>query len=100
MRCTRSSATRTTRPCPCCGGTGRVKNDFTVALEIRREVLKLSKSLTPGETVLVRSTPDVAKVLRGDGQGILDDVGEELEVSIEIREEENLPAARYEIAVV
>ena len=89
-----------TRPCPCCGGTGRVKNDFTVALEIRREILKLSKSLTPGETLLVRSTPDVAKVLRGEGQGILDDVGRELEVSIEIRDEESLPAARYEIAVV
>jgi ribonuclease G len=89
-----------TRSCPCCGGTGRVKNDFTVALEIRREILKLSKSITAGETILVRSTPEVTKVLRGGEQGILDDVERELEVSIVLREEENLPAAHYEISVV
>jgi ribonuclease G len=89
-----------TRPCPCCGGTGRVKNDFTVALEIRREILKLSGSLTPGETILVRSTPDVASVLRGEERGILEGVEKQLEVSIVLREEENLPPAHYEIAVV
>ncbi len=88
-----------TRSCPCCGGNGRVKNDFTVALEIRREILKLSGSLTPGETVLVRSTPEVVKALRGE-LGILDGLERDLEASIEIREEENLPAAHYEIAVV
>ncbi len=88
-----------TRPCPCCGGNGRVKNDFTVALEIRREILKLSGSLGPGETVLVRSTPEVVKTLRGE-LGILEGLERDLEASIEIREEETFPAAHYEIAVV
>ena len=89
-----------TRPCPCCGGNGRVKNDFTVALEIRREILKLSDSLTPGETVVVRSTPEVAKVLRGEEKGLLEDVERALEISVVLREEESLPAAHYEIGVV
>ena len=89
-----------TRPCPCCGGNGRVKNDFTIALEIRREIRKLSSSLSPGETVLVRSTPEVAKVLRGEEKGILDDIERDLEISVVLREDESLPAAHYEIAVV
>ncbi len=89
-----------TRSCPCCGGNGRVKNDFTVALEIRREIRKLSGSLSPGETVLVRSTPEVAKVLRGEGIGMLEDLERDLEISVVLREEDSLPAAHYEIAVV
>ncbi|MGH9442309.1 MAG: Rne/Rng family ribonuclease [Thermoanaerobaculia bacterium] len=89
-----------TRPCPCCGGNGRVKSDMTVALEIRREILKLSRSLTAGETILVRSTPEVAKALRGTDKGILDDVEKELEISIVIREDDTLSAAHYEIAAV
>jgi ribonuclease G len=89
-----------TRPCPCCGGNGRIKNDFTVALEIRREILKLLGSLSPGEAILVRSTPEVVKALRGEEHGILEEVERGLEGSIILREEETLPAAHFEIAVI
>ena len=89
-----------TRPCPQCGGSGRVKNDFTVALEIRREILRLAGSLSTGETILVRSSPEVARVLRNGDRGILQELERELEISVVLREEEALPASRYEIAVV
>jgi Ribonuclease G/E len=48
----------------------------------------------------VRSTPEVAKVLRGEERGILEDIERELEISVVVREEDSLPAAHYEIAVV
>jgi ribonuclease G len=89
-----------TRSCPGCGGSGRVKNDFTVALEIRREILKLAPSLSAGETVLVRSTSEIAQALRDDDRSILKDIERELDVSVVIREEDHLAAASYEIAVV
>ena len=89
-----------TRSCPSCAGSGRVKNDFTVALEIRREIGKLAPSLTAGETVLVRATPEVAKALRGEEGGILEDVERELRVAVVLREEDSFPAAHYAIAVV
>ena len=88
-----------TKPCPSCGGNGRVKNDFTVALDIRREIMKLARSFTAGETILVRVSADVVRLLREEKR-ILDDVERELEVSIVLREDETLPPARYEIAVL
>ena len=78
----------------------RVKNDFTVGLEIRREILKLARTLSAGETVLVRVTPEVARLLQGEEKRILEDVERELEISVVLREEESLPPARYEIAIL
>jgi Rne/Rng family ribonuclease len=88
-----------TKPCPSCGGNGRVKNDYTLALDIRREIMKLARSFTSGETILVRASGDVVRLLREEKR-ILDDVERELEVSIVLREDEMLPPARYEIAVL
>jgi ribonuclease G len=89
-----------TQPCPSCGGSGRIKNDLTLVLEIRREILKLSGSLTPGETVIVRVSPEVGKLLREDEKGLIEEIERDLEISVVLREDENLPPARYEIAAV
>jgi ribonuclease G len=89
-----------TQPCPSCGGSGRIKNDFTLALEIRREILKLSRSLPPGETVLVRLPPDVGRLLRGEEKGLIEGIERDLEISVVLRDDEGLPPSRYEIAIV
>ena len=47
----------------------------------------------------MRASGDVVRLLREEKR-ILDDVERELEVSIVLREDEMLPPARYEIAVL
>ena len=89
-----------TKPCPTCAGNGRIKNDFTLGLEIRREIVKMGRSFTSGETVLVRATPEVGRVLRDEEKRILESVERELEISIVVREDEALPPGHYEIAIL
>lgn len=89
-----------TQPCPTCSGSGRIKSDFTLALEIRREILKLSGSLSPGDSVLVRLPAEVGRLLREEEKGLLEEIERDLEVSVVLREDEGLPPARYEIAIL
>jgi ribonuclease G len=89
-----------TKPCPSCGGNGRIKNDFTVGLEIRREIVKMARSFSAGETILVRATPDVARLLRDEETRILETVERELEISVVLREDDTLAPAQYEIAIL
>ena len=89
-----------TQPCPSCGGSGRIKNNFTLALEIRREILKLSGSLTAGETVMVRLPPEVGRLLRDEEKELIEEIERDLEVSVVLRVDETLPPAHYEIAIL
>ena len=52
-----------TRACPDCSGSGRVRSDLTVALDLRRALLAPPDLFTAGETVRVRVRPGVARVL-------------------------------------
>ena len=89
-----------TKACPSCAGSGRIKNDLTVGLEIRREIVKMARSFSAGETILVRVPPDVARLLRDDESRILATVERELEISVVVREDEGMGPARYELAIL
>jgi ribonuclease G len=88
------------RTCPSCAGSGRVKSDFTLAMEIRREVFKLARSITPGDTVVVRVTSEVQKLLGQDEPWIVEELERELEISVALRADEALEPARYQIDIV
>ena len=47
-----------TQACPYCGGSGRIKSNTTIALEIWRELMKL-RDLHEGQDVIVRVNPVV-----------------------------------------
>ncbi|MEP6800966.1 MAG: Rne/Rng family ribonuclease, partial [Acidobacteriota bacterium] len=49
-----------TRPCPGCSGRGRVRTDLTLALELRRDLLRPPTLYNPGETIRVRVPPSLA----------------------------------------
>jgi len=89
-----------TRSCPFCGGSGRIKNDFTVAVEIGRAIMKLAGSVSAGDTVLARVRPEVGKILREDEPAILEEAERGLEITVTLQEDEELAPSRYEIAVV
>ena len=86
-----------TRSCPDCGGSGRVKTDLTVALELRRGLLAPPQSFVAGETVRVRVRPSLARFLAEEEPGLLSDVERELSIRVELVADETLPPARYEI---
>jgi ribonuclease G len=70
-----------TRPCPCCSGRGRVLSELTLALELRREIIRTAHA--PGETVRVRVPPSLAKLLAEDEKGLLEDVQVDLEIEVD-----------------
>ncbi len=86
-----------TRFCPDCGGSGRVKTDLTVALELRRALLAPNQTFVAGETVRVRVRPSLARFLAEEEVGLLSDVERELSVRVVTVPDETLPPARYEI---
>src|SRR5260370_38582391 len=52
-----------TRSCPDCGGSGRVKTDLTVALDLRRALQRYLPIYATGETIRVRVTPSLARTI-------------------------------------
>ena len=86
-----------TRPCPDCGGSGRVKTDLTVALDLRRALLKTPSLYSPGEGVRVRVRPTLARFLAEEEPELLADAESRLSVSIELVPDETLPPAGYSI---
>jgi ribonuclease G len=84
-----------TRACPTCGGSGRVKTDLTLALDLRRELLALAHLLTPGQTVRIRVQPSLAHLLEEEESKILPEAAETLGVTLELLSDEG--AAGYEI---
>ncbi len=86
-----------TRGCPACLGSGRVKSDRTVALDLRRALLSPPNLFTPGETVRVRARPAVARLLTDEDPGILADTEAALGIRVEVVPDEALAGAGFEI---
>ena len=77
-----------TRPCPWCAGSGRVKTDLTVALDLRRALLSRARLFSAGETIGVKVRPGVVRLLTEDDSTILSEVEASLNVSIALRPDE------------
>ncbi|MDR3562873.1 MAG: Rne/Rng family ribonuclease [Negativicutes bacterium] len=54
--------------CPCCDGRGLVRSPETVAIAVRRELRKLSKSQPAGGRLVIQVHPRVAEELRRQGE--------------------------------
>jgi Ribonuclease G/E len=86
-----------TRPCPCCGGSGRVKTDLSVALDLRRQLLAAAPLYTPGETVRLRVRSSLAKLLAEEEPDVLPEIESRLKVRLDLVEDDTLPPTEYEI---
>jgi ribonuclease G len=62
-----------TEPCPYCSGAGTIKSSSTVCYEILSEMKKVGADLD-GPGVLLRVNPDIARALKEEEQGVLDDL--------------------------
>ncbi len=77
-----------TRSCVECSGSGRIKTDLTVALDLRRALLSPPILFSAGQTVRVRVRPGVTRLLAEEDPRILEEVERALNVRVELTEEE------------
>ena len=85
-----------TRGCPACSGSGRVKSDRTVALDLRRALLAPPNLFTAGETVRVRVRPGVARVVQEEPE-LLTDAEMQIGIRLELVPDEALAGSGFEI---
>ena len=85
-----------TRGCPACSGSGRIKSDRTVALDLRRALLSPPHLFTAGETVRVRVRPGVARAVEEEPELLADAEGE-LGIRLELVSDETLTGSGFEI---
>jgi ribonuclease G len=86
-----------TRACPGCGGSGRIKTDLTVALDLRRALLEPPRLFAAGETLRVRVRPDVARLLAAEETALVEELESELSVTLELEPDEAVPAEGFEV---
>ena len=86
-----------TRACPACAGSGRVRSDLTVALDLRRALLAPGGLYAPGETVRVRVRPTLAHLLEVEQPNLLADASARLGVEVALLPDETLPPDGFEI---
>jgi ribonuclease G len=84
------------RTCPYCTGTGRIKTDVTMVLEIRRELEKIAASLN-GRRLAIRANPDVAHQLEVDGRKLVAGIRGLSGADITIRADATLHHEQFEI---
>jgi Ribonuclease G/E len=86
-----------TRSCPDCGGSGRVKTDLTVALDLRRALQRHLPVYASGETIRVRVTPSLARMISEEEPDFFGDMEAESGLRIELLEDPALPPAVFEV---
>lgn len=77
------------KTCPSCDGTGFIKSEETIRLEIERKIRKLAKE-SPSKAFLIRVNPDIASLLIGKGGKNLKNIEVMTKKYIAIKSDENL----------
>jgi len=81
-----------TQPCPYCAGSGRIKSNTTISLEIWRELMKL-RDLHEGQDVIVRVNPTVYNSL----DPIFDEVERSLGIHIIFKPDDSLHHEQFDV---
>jgi len=88
-----------TRPCPECGGSGRILSLSTICLKLRREILARGNELGDRK-LIVQVHPEVSWLLETDHGDILDELREALGDQLAIESDEGLHHEQYNITEV
>ena len=84
-----------TQACPYCGGSGRIKSNTTVALEIWRELLK-ARDLHEGQDVIVRVHPVVYSTMSA-GDPIFEEVERNLGIHLVFKPDDSLHHEQFDV---
>ena len=85
-----------TQPCPYCAGSGRIKSNVTIALEIWRELMKL-RDLREGQDVIVRLNPVVYGSLQTGSDPIFEEVERNLGIHLLFKPDDTLHHEQFDV---
>jgi len=85
-----------TQACPYCGGSGRIKSNATIALEIWRELMKL-RDLHEGQDVIVRVNPIVYGTLHAAGDPIFEEIERNLVIHLVFKPDDSLHHEQFDV---
>lgn len=81
-----------TQACPYCGGSGRIKSNTTISLEIWRELMKL-RDLHEGQDVIVRVNPVVYNTL----DPVFDEIERTLGIHLVFKPDDTLHHEQFDV---
>jgi ribonuclease G len=84
-------------PCPYCEGAGYVKSPQTVVGEILQEAQKMA-SVIEGKDVVLRVSPDVAKLLKSNQNSYLQEIEEILGRTVIVKSDQQLHQEKFDLA--
>jgi len=84
-----------TQACPYCTGSGRIKSNTTIALEIWRELMKI-RDFHEGQDVIVRLNPIVYSTLHA-GDPIFEELEQTLGVHLVFKPDESLHHEQFDV---
>ncbi len=84
-----------TQACPYCGGSGRIKSNTTIALEIWRELMK-ARDLHEGQDVIVRVNPIIYGSLAA-GDPIFEEVERNLGIHLVFKPDDSLHHEQFDV---
>ncbi len=84
-------------PCPYCEGAGYVKSPNTVIGEILMEAQKIAKAVE-GKDVMLRVSPDVAKLLKSNQNSFLQELEEILGRTVIVKTDSQLHQEKFDLA--
>jgi ribonuclease G len=87
-----------TQACPYCGGTGRIKSNTTIALEVWRELIK-QRDLHEGQDVIVRVNPVVYGTLH-TGDPIFEEVERTMGIHLVFKPDESLHHEQFDVMTI
>ena len=85
-------------PCPYCEGAGYVKSPQTTISEILQEAQKLAKAVEGEQEVILRVSPEVAKLLKSHTTRYLEELEEVLHRSVLVRSDPLLHQEKFDLA--
>ncbi|HWF83883.1 MAG TPA: Rne/Rng family ribonuclease [Vicinamibacterales bacterium] len=88
-----------TEPCPYCSGTGVIKSSSTICYEILSEVKKVGPDLN-GHRLLLRVNPDIARALKEEELGVLNDLKQSLGKDVTVRADIHLHHEQFDVMAV
>ena len=84
-----------TQPCPYCSGSGRIKSNTTISLEIWRELMKL-RDLHEGEDIIVRVNPVVYGSLQ-TGDPLFEETERNLGIHLVFKPDDTLHHEQFDV---
>ena len=84
-------------PCPYCEGAGYVKSPQTIVAEILQEAEKMAKVIE-GKDVMLRVSPDVARLLKSNQNTFLQEIEEILGRTVIVKSDHQLHQEKFDLA--